>query len=269
VNYTTIMQQAPEQVTLPAGMPAIASFVPGAALQTCVVDVMKGLWCWGPNDFGEVGNGTTKAVTGPVAVRGGPWVGGSVSGDDVWWAGAHTCAIDSTGTLFAWGSDSLDQLAIASTSTVPAPSAVAAGAQWKEIATGSSFSCGIRSDGTVWCWGHSFDPNSSDETPEPWQLSTETDWHGLAAGASWACALRGDSSAWCWGYGTLGSNGAPTMSSDALRVTATTTWASLSIGLHQACGLDQHAQVWCWGHNDSGEVGNGTINEVDQPVLIP
>jgi hypothetical protein len=44
---------------------------------------------------------------------------------------------------------------------------------------------------------------------------------------------------------------------------------AISIGLHQACGLDQHSHLWCWGNNSAGEVGDGTINEVDQPTLIP
>jgi alpha-tubulin suppressor-like RCC1 family protein len=269
MNYNTIMQQTPQQVTLPSTMPAIQSFIPGAALQTCVVDVMNDLWCWGPNDFGEVGDGTTKAVTTPTLVHGGPWGLASLGGNDQWTEGAHTCALDRTGTLFGWGSDSLDQLGISNTSVVVSPSAVPPEAGWKEIGTGTSFTCGIRADGTVWCWGHSFDPNTAQLTTVPWQISSQTDWHGLAAGASWACALRGDNSAWCWGYGALGSTGAPISSNSPVKVAATTPWSSLSIGLTQACGLDDHGHLWCWGSNASGEVGNGTINEAAQPTPVP
>jgi hypothetical protein len=37
---------------------------------TCVVRSDDSVWCWGANDRGQLGVGTTAPVTGPVRVRG-------------------------------------------------------------------------------------------------------------------------------------------------------------------------------------------------------
>ncbi len=268
VNYTTIMKQTPQEVPASGEMPAFGAFVPGAALQSCLADTDGGLWCWGPNVFGEVGNGTTSPVASPTSVPGGPWRSTSVGGDDVCWAGAHTCAINGARSLFCWGSDVLDQLGVVSSSSFTTPASVGT-AEWNEVGTGTSFTCGIRADGTIWCWGHSFDPNSSDMTTQPWQVSAETDWHGLSAGASMACALRGDASAWCWGNGFLGSAGAPSISNSPLKVGGVDSWSSLSVGLNQACGLDHDSFLWCWGANTLGQVGNGSSATDPEPTSNP
>jgi alpha-tubulin suppressor-like RCC1 family protein len=266
MTYTTMMEQTPQSVLVPDGAPAFA-FVPGAALQSCLLDANGGLSCWGPNVFGEVGNSTRSLVASPVAVPGGPWRSATVAGDDVWWAGAHTCALDGSGALSCWGSDNLDQLGFLSAAPVATPAVV--GTSWKEIGTGTSYTCGIGSDGTISCWGHAFDPNSPDMTTTPWQVSSETDWTGLSAGASMACALRGDASAWCWGYGPLGSANAPSVSDIPLQVGTVASWSSISVGLNQGCGLDESSMLWCWGNNSSGQVGNGTFKLQPEPTPIP
>ncbi|HPS31502.1 MAG TPA: hypothetical protein PLZ43_14700, partial [bacterium] len=61
------------------------------------------LYCWGRNDYGEIGDGTEEAKNIPIKI-----------GDDRWLAIAagsnHTCGIKSDSTLYCWGKNVYGQL---------------------------------------------------------------------------------------------------------------------------------------------------------------
>src|SRR5262249_35113115 len=63
----------------------------------------------------------------------------------------HTLALDSTGTVWAWGHNSFGQLGTGDTTNRYTPVAVLSGV--KAISAGGFFSLALRSDGTVWAWG--------------------------------------------------------------------------------------------------------------------
>ncbi len=65
---------------------------------------------------------------------------------------------------------------------------------WVHVATGAVHSCGIRSDGTIRCWGCEGYGNDSELCVEP--PGTFLD---LAVGDVHTCAIRSDGSAVCWG----------------------------------------------------------------------
>jgi len=65
---------------------------------------VTGLYCWGRNNFGQIGSSNTTATAVPVLV---PIPGTVISVR----AGAnHTCALNSQGQLYCWGSNSEGQL---------------------------------------------------------------------------------------------------------------------------------------------------------------
>ena len=79
------------------GLTGKATAVTSGANHTCALTTSGRVWCWGANESGQLGDGTFRARSGPVAVRGlSNAVFVSAGGD-------HTCALTKTGALLCWG----------------------------------------------------------------------------------------------------------------------------------------------------------------------
>ena len=106
-------------------------------------------WCWGVNQDGQLGNGTNDNSNVPVAVSGG------LSFSSLGVGYAHNCGLVAGGAAWCWGDDLSYQLgdnqAAGMSSNVPV--AVSGGHSFTAIASGQDGSCGLKADGTAWCWG--------------------------------------------------------------------------------------------------------------------
>jgi alpha-tubulin suppressor-like RCC1 family protein len=83
---------------------------------------------------------------------------------------------------------------------------------WTDVAAGDIHTCGIRANGTMWCWGHGDGGQLGLGTvpyasPSPMQVGTATTWASVVAGNHHTCALQTDGSRWCWGENGVGSLG--------------------------------------------------------------
>jgi alpha-tubulin suppressor-like RCC1 family protein len=67
---------------------------------TCVVTTKGGMKCWGDNNFGELGDGTTTDRSTPVEVKG---LDGDVAAIGA--RGGRTCAVMTSGEVKCWGRD--------------------------------------------------------------------------------------------------------------------------------------------------------------------
>ena len=156
--------------TTPEDVPGLASGVSAIAagfMHTCAIvgDAAAGgsVQCWGANDTGQLGNGTTTSSSTPVAVQGLDSGVKAISAGgapvDRFTAGGHSCAVTTTGTVKCWGWNDEGQLGDGSTVNRPAPVSVTGiitGAQ--DVATGDKHTCALIGDvagGTagVKCWG--------------------------------------------------------------------------------------------------------------------
>lgn len=105
------------------------------------------------------------------------------------------------------------------------------GTGWSRIATGGSFTCGVKLDGTLWCWGlNNFGQlGGADKATSvlPLQVGTGTTWREVSASWQHACATQTDGSAWCWGQnqrGQLGAGNTSARSSAPVRVVGDQQW---------------------------------------------
>lgn len=136
---------------------------------------------------------------------------------------------------------------------------------WTGVDTGATVSCGVKSDGSVWCWGRNACGQLGREEPgthpEPNRVGLDLDWSRVSAGDDYVCGLKTDGSLYCWGCaaGALGVEAAedtfvPTAVGGSIR------FEHLEAGPDQACAIDDEGAVWCWGDAGSAvpvRVGDG------------
>ncbi|MDH5722237.1 MAG: hypothetical protein OEY94_02815 [Alphaproteobacteria bacterium] len=190
--------------------------------------------------------------------------------------GYHSCGIKSDDTLWCWGRDFFGQLGddftYADKST---PVIVADGATWKTVAAGSSHTCGIKSDDTLWCWGRDLFGQLGDGglalnklTPSP--VTGGATWKAVAAGGEHSCGIKSDDTLWCWGadsYGQLGDDATLAAKLAPVIVAGGATWKTVTGGGEHSCGIKSDDTLWCWGSDIYGGLGD-SIPTVKQPTPV-
>jgi len=76
---------------------------------TCAVTTGNAVYCWGRNDYGQLGNNSTTLSRVPVAVAdANGFVNGQV--ESVSAGGSHSCAVTTGNTVYCWGDNTYGQL---------------------------------------------------------------------------------------------------------------------------------------------------------------
>jgi alpha-tubulin suppressor-like RCC1 family protein len=210
----TVDHATPAFVAAPAGatdasLGAIDAVTAGQA-HTCARGTAGGLWCWGRNDHGQLGDGSTTSRASPVSVTLGLDPGARVAAASA--GDAHTCAVDGRGAPWCWGRGDDGRLGTGGTDDArrPAPAASSNVTGATAIAAGGAHTCALGAAGTVTCWGANDQGQLGVDGAAP---SAPAAVPGLdrvvrlAAGDAHTCALRDDGHVWCWGGNTSGQLG--------------------------------------------------------------
>jgi alpha-tubulin suppressor-like RCC1 family protein len=238
---------------------SVAQSVSASEASACALLLDRSVQCWGSNDHGELGNGTTTGSSVPVPVS------GITNATAVSAGGFGACALLSDGSVYCWGYNNDGQLGNGTTTDSSVPVAVSGLSAASGIAAGSSHSCAVLSDGTARCWGNNDTGQLGNGTTVnanvPTAVSGITNARQISAAAGYACAALGNGTIQCWGQnldGTLGNGRTDDFVSVVpVNVANITTAVSVSSGTFNACALLSDGSVQCWGANESGELGNG------------
>jgi alpha-tubulin suppressor-like RCC1 family protein len=71
---------------------------------TCGVTTEGASYCWGNNDFGQLGDGTFSPRSSPVPVQGGLSFVVLSAGE------SHTCGVMASGAAYCWGKNTSGEL---------------------------------------------------------------------------------------------------------------------------------------------------------------
>ena len=228
---------------------------------TCAIDTDGGLWCWGTNNSGQLGNNSQDFSVHATPIR---------VGSDADWAGvtslaAHTCAIKRGGTIWCWGyGDSRLGLGPVGDQLVPAQ--VGAGDDWGTIDAGYRHTCATKLNGTLWCWGGMVPSNWAIVMEYPTQIGTTTDSEWVGAGGWNACTITNTAAhaLRCYGANGDGQGGAGTSTylTDLTEVSGGGSWISAGLGHQHTCGVKSDNTLWCWGYNGNGGLGTSVADSL-------
>jgi alpha-tubulin suppressor-like RCC1 family protein len=122
-------------------------FVAAGYDHSCAIAAAGPALCWGLNEYGQVGDGTTTNRSSPTTVAGGHAFAAVTAGL------RHTCALDTTGAAWCWGDNTYGELGDSTRTRSGTPVAVAGGLQFAYLKAGELSTCGITSTGVAYCWG--------------------------------------------------------------------------------------------------------------------
>lgn len=204
---------------------------------TCALDESGWVWCWGDDEFGQIGdgNGSGGAVLTPTLVD-------SLDDDVVQLATGsnHTCALGDSGAVWCWGRDYSGQV-------------------------GDALDCDENKGLVAFFTGVTGPCNHYTPTRV---VAPELAVH-VSAGGGHSCMTGVTGATWCWGYnhwgqlgdGTRTNRSAPVRSALAQLAQASTT------GLIHTCAVVGDS-LWCWGNNSRGQLGDGTMNDRTLPTEV-
>ncbi len=283
----------PEELGVATAVPRLDGIVQlGPAFgSACGVTATGGVSCFGSNQEGQLGDGTTTERRTPVAVS------GLTGAAEVRSSGNHTCARLTDGGVRCWGSNESGQLGdgVATHGTtcrrgstdidcVTAPVTVATIDDATGLAVTGQSTCALRGDGTVWCWGANYfgqlGNGTLTDSNTPVQVSDLTGATAIAAGGSHFCALVAGGAVKCWGLNfdaQLGDNATHELcvfASDSedcskvpVNVSGLTGVTQLALGASHSCALTAEG-VSCWGDNVVYQSGTRASMRVTTPTAV-
>ena len=207
---TTTDRTTPVDVAgLPAGVKAIAAGVG----RTCALTSVGGVKCWGDNQYGQLGDGTTEERHAPVDVAG---LTHGVKAIEV--GDGHTCALTNAGGVKCWGYNPDGQLGDGTKADRHAPvDVLGLTAGVSAVVAGGGHTCARTNAGGVLCWGRGDAGqlgNGRHRCRAACRSSRPVRVSGLARGVAaiavgglHSCALAKAGSIRCWGYNLWGELG--------------------------------------------------------------
>ncbi|MTH93580.1 MAG: RCC1 repeat-containing protein, partial [Actinobacteria bacterium] len=248
-----------------APLASVSSVSAGLGFTCAVSD--GGVKCWGKNDAGQLGNGSTTSSTYPVQVTGlTSGVSSVAAGKD------FACAVMLDATVRCWGLNASGQFGSGDTvsSTVPVDIGIS---DVSAIAAGTNSTCFIVS-GAVQCAGANTNGQLGDGTLNANPSPIDTGLTGatsISVGDEFSCAVV-SGGAKCWGRNNrrqIGSNTATNPIKSPTNVYGLTSGiSSVTTGAQHGCASLSSGAMKCWGFNTNGQIGDGSVVQRATPVSV-
>ena len=233
---------------------------------TCLLTSSGGVKCWGRNDKGQLGDGTTSDRATPVSVS------GLTSGVTAVAAGrSNSCALKS-GSVSCWGQNDRGQLGDGTATDRNTPVSVTGlSSGVLDLSIGEDTACALLETGSVKCWGISTQGSGGDNR-NPVLISGVSTAIAVAVGPDHVCALLGDNTVKCWGSNGFGALGVNASSSSwqhiPVLVAGLSDIAQIDVGYQTTCAVSNNGALKCLGNNNEGQLGTGAAINSNTPVNV-
>lgn len=258
---------------------------------SCAI-VEGSLYCWGRNNNGQVGIGTTGTTEAtPRLINGNGALTTSMRVTDVSAGDESTCAV-ANGRTLCWGNNTNKQLGDGTLTARSSPvfatgaSNVLNGKAVTAVSVGASHACAI-ANADLYCWGNNTNgrtglgASNTTGNSDPTLVSQGAannprgpnnmlpSVSAVAAGSNFTCAIFNAVPA-CWGSNANGRTGRTVTTGDTPVPTALAGAAagyfatSITAGNGHACALlhgnssKTNGNMYCWGTGAAGQLGYGT-----------
>ena len=304
----------PTEVGLPANTTAIA--VSAGTEHTCAIvggsptdgESYTGMvYCWGSNNYGQLGDGTTDTRLSPTPVDLGP----NNSAVEISVSDGFSCALLDDGGVSCWGNGGYGQLGSTGGATsAPRGVQLGTGDAAYGISTGSKHVCAVLFGGDLKCWGDNTRGQLGQmsvigQSAIPLKVQNQTSGTffsntviGVTAGYDSTCAITNDEfndagqpGLYCWGLNDAGQRGDGTVCDDGRGDSSlfdgcmdngnfgnhapTMVYLSdvpgvvrVSTALDHTCATLTDGSLQCWGANDVGQLGDGSFSDRHYPASI-
>ena len=266
-TFTASYGLTPQRVAAPE---PFVSRSAGSA-QYCGVATTGAGYCWGLNEPGQVGDGTTINRSTPTAVLGGlRWR--TIQSGPVNNTRGHNCGITVDDRAYCWGNNASGQVgsslgfgAFGASAIVATPVPVAGAPPLVEISAGLLTTCGVAagSTGQLLCRGAGYRGNGTTSNSSgsftPVLVDAGVAYRAISAGGGGTtCGITAAASqVRCWGTNTYGRVGDGTEDDRLVPVPVQGLGAvsSVSTGFF-SCAVTMSGGVACWGQLQAP--GDGT-----------
>lgn len=259
----------PERVT---GIGRNIQAVSAGLNATCALNRNGRAYCWGQNNFGQLGDGTLIDRNLPVPVR---RIARQLRAISV--GGFHACALNSNGRALCWGQNVQGQLGDGTDENRLLPTRVVGMRNdTRTITTGVFHSCAINRNRRAVCWGLNANGRLGDGTLtrrlQPTRVANlPRGVRDISAGGSHSCAVTRNQRTLCWGFNLNGQigDGTNTARAEPSRVLGNGLRTRMvSAGLSHSCSINRAGRLFCWGANAFGQLGNDGDSDSNLAVRV-
>jgi alpha-tubulin suppressor-like RCC1 family protein len=259
-----IERSFPVQVKTKIGSNDTWSYCFASCFDVYAINSDGGLWGWGANYSGELGQADSNRGNRPTQITTQHWNAVSAGKE-------YTLAIKNDGSLWAWGLNYNGELG--QDDLIPRSSPVQIGtSSWTAISAGASHSVAIKSDGTLWSWGSNnyglLGQGDRIHRSSPVQVGTSS-WTAISVGDVSSYAIMSDGTLWAWGGNFNGALGQGNLTNYSSPVQiGTSSWSAVSMGVYHVTAIKSDGTLWAWGKNDFGQLGQSDLIHRSSPVQI-
>ncbi|MBT7820436.1 MAG: hypothetical protein HN606_01015 [Euryarchaeota archaeon] len=247
----------------------------------CAILENQSMVCWGDNEYGQLGDGTTTGSAVPIYVN----VAANETPVEVTVGQVTACALMESGNIYCWGSGYYGKMGNGEpwnddyVNTEMRQVLLPEGQGGQTVSISGGHICTILNNGDVYCWGRGnqgqlgYGGTSNRNIPAKVNLPGQRSAIAISTGTFMTCAITNDGMGYCWGENDEGQLGNGTTNSRQMTPVEVLfpsgyTPVSISAGDDFACALMDNRKVMCWGENNDGRLGQGPLATDDETTPV-